>query len=121
MAQRSSLVRAVAHQRENGRLRHDEVAIALEGDFDTRLTEEQRVVADARLHRHESRFTACRAPRLVAQLPGIGHRKAGTGSRDTSALHGLIVHGGRRKVEAHLAPLLTLLERNEDAVAHDDQ
>src|SRR6185312_1151323 len=112
---------AVADQREDGCLRHDEITIAFERDLDACLTEEQRVVADARLHWHESRLASRRAPWLVAQLAGIRHRKAGASGRNAPALHRLTIHCRRRQIQPHLAAFFALFECDEHAIADHDE
>src|SRR5688500_266742 len=112
---------AVTDQGQDRALRDDEVRVPLERDLDGGLPEEEGVVAGAALHGNESRFAELSSPRLVAALAGVRHWKPRPGRDDLSALHGLAVHGGGRKVQTYLGPLLTLLDADEHAVADDDQ
>src|SRR5687767_2338227 len=110
-----------AHQREDRALRDDQVRLALEGDFDRGLPEEQRVVARLCLHWNKAVFTRTGAPRLVADLRRIGHRQTRTRRHDLSTLHCLAVHGSWRKIQPDLGALLPLLGLHEHPVSDDDQ
>ena len=87
----------VAHQREEGRLRDDEVALALERHLDGGLAEEEREVAEAGLQGDELRGRArgADAPRLVGVVAEVGKRRPRAGGDDLPALDGLAVDRGR--------------------------
>src|SRR5215210_7972054 len=81
----------VAHEREDRRLWDDKVALALEGDLDGRLAEEERVVAGAGLHGHEARLAHSGPPRLVPGIAEVGHWEPRPGGDDAPSLHRLVV------------------------------
>src|SRR5688572_10285882 len=95
-----------AHQREDRALRDYQVCLTLERDLDGGLPEEQRVVADSRLHWNEPVLARTRAPGLVAQLRRIGHGQPRSRRYDLAALHRLTVERRGRQVEAHFRALL---------------
>ena len=89
--------------------------------FDSGAAKENRVVADARLHRKIFRFDVAYFPRLIADFSRHGNRCAGTCCDDFAALHSLAVYGCRRQVQPDLAALLAFFGENQHAVAYDDQ
>src|SRR5207248_6040829 len=91
-------------------------------DLDRRLAEEQSVVADVGLHRDVASLARPGdPPRLVAVLARIGHRKAGAGGDDLTALDLLVVDRRGRQVQPDVGPLLTLGQTDQNAAANHDQ
>ncbi len=112
-----------SYEYQNRGLRHDEIRLPFERDFDRRLAEEQRVVADLGLHRQVLHLGAAGVcfPRLVVHARGLGHRGAGAGGDDPPALHLPAFDGGRRQIEADVRALLPFLGSDQHTIAHDDQ
>src|SRR5918999_1020876 len=79
--------RPFAHQCEDRRLRHDEVAVALERDLDGSAPEKERVVADLGLHWDKPRFACPRSPRFVGRFARIGHGQPRARGDDPAALY----------------------------------
>src|SRR2546426_1118963 len=73
-----------SYEHQNGGLRHDEIRLPLECDFDRRFAEEQRVVAYLGLHRQGLHLGAAGVwfSPLVVPAGGVGHPGApGAGER----------------------------------------
>src|SRR5690606_37773420 len=86
-----------------------------------RPAEEDRVVADPRLHGQVTRFAARDLPRFIVQLRRRGDRCARPCRDDGPALHRLIVDGGRRQIETDPATLLARSGGDAPPVATHDQ
>src|SRR5207247_1656999 len=118
---RLGLPRSFAHQHQDRRLRHDEVALVFERDLHRGLAEEQRVIAHARLDRQVLHFGAADLPRLLIERGGIAHRSSRARRDDPAALHLAALERRRRKIEPHGGALLALGRSDEHPVADDDQ
>src|SRR5437764_14931044 len=71
----SDSIEFISHECENSRLRNYEISVSLEGDLDGGFPEKQRVVASARLHRHEAGLARGHPPGLVDVRVRPGHRQ----------------------------------------------
>src|SRR5207244_3146074 len=96
------------HEHEDCRLRHHEIALTLECDLHRRLAEEERVVADPRLHRKVLDVGAVDLPGLVVHAGRFSHRGARSGRDDAAALHLATLQRGGGQVEADVGALLPL-------------
>src|SRR2546428_12435515 len=109
------------HEHEDCRLRDHEIALAFEGDLHRRLAEEERVVADPRLHGEVLDVGAVDLPGLVVHAGRFRHGGARPGRDDAAALHLPTLQRGGRQIQSHVGALLPLFRGEEHAVAPADQ
>src|SRR2546428_8031916 len=107
------------HEHEDRRLRCNQVLLAFERDLDSRLPEEQPVVAVLSLHWEVLDVRAVDLPRLVIHAGGLGHGRPRPGRDDATALDLAALERGGGEIQPDVGAFLPLLGGGQHPGAPD--